>query len=194
MCNGAQCGGTPVLMGGGRSGDARVSRRGVGRAASATAGRSGRSSMLDGFQAGLSWITILRKRDAFREAFRGFDPRSWRTSARRTSLGCSRTPASSARAPRSRRRSAMRAPISRWQADGEDFSAFAWSFVGGTPVKIRRRRSGQNAALRGDLDGAEEARIQVRRARSSSMPGCRRPAWSTITCPAAFDATRSSAR
>ena len=30
--------------------------------------------VLDGFQAGLSWITILRKRDAFRRAFDGFDP------------------------------------------------------------------------------------------------------------------------
>jgi DNA-3-methyladenine glycosylase I len=30
--------------------------------------------MLDGFQAGLSWITILRKRDNFRAAFEGFDP------------------------------------------------------------------------------------------------------------------------
>lgn len=30
--------------------------------------------ILDGFQAGLAWITILRKRDAFREAFQGFDP------------------------------------------------------------------------------------------------------------------------
>ncbi|MEM1299339.1 MAG: DNA-3-methyladenine glycosylase I [Pseudomonadota bacterium] len=30
--------------------------------------------ILDGFQAGLAWITILRKRDAFREAFDGFDP------------------------------------------------------------------------------------------------------------------------
>ncbi|QRZ12325.1 DNA-3-methyladenine glycosylase I [Paracoccus methylovorus] len=30
--------------------------------------------VLDGFQAGLSWITILRKRDAFREVFEGFDP------------------------------------------------------------------------------------------------------------------------
>jgi DNA-3-methyladenine glycosylase I len=30
--------------------------------------------VLDGFQAGLSWITILRKRDAFRAAFDGFDP------------------------------------------------------------------------------------------------------------------------
>jgi DNA-3-methyladenine glycosylase I len=30
--------------------------------------------VLDGFQAGLSWITILRKREAFRAAFCGFDP------------------------------------------------------------------------------------------------------------------------
>ena len=30
--------------------------------------------ILDGFQAGLSWITILRKRDAFRAAFHEFDP------------------------------------------------------------------------------------------------------------------------
>lgn len=29
---------------------------------------------LEGFQAGLSWITVLRKRDAFRAAFAGFDP------------------------------------------------------------------------------------------------------------------------
>jgi DNA-3-methyladenine glycosylase I len=30
--------------------------------------------ILDGFQAGLSWITILKKRDNFRQAFEGFDP------------------------------------------------------------------------------------------------------------------------
>jgi DNA-3-methyladenine glycosylase I len=30
--------------------------------------------MLDGFQAGLSWTIILRKRDAFRRAFKNFDP------------------------------------------------------------------------------------------------------------------------
>jgi DNA-3-methyladenine glycosylase I len=30
--------------------------------------------MLEGFQAGLSWITVLRKRDAFCTAFKGFDP------------------------------------------------------------------------------------------------------------------------
>jgi len=30
--------------------------------------------MLEGFQAGLAWITVLRKRDAFRDAFANFDP------------------------------------------------------------------------------------------------------------------------
>ena len=30
--------------------------------------------ILEGFQAGLSWITILKKREAFRKAFDGFDP------------------------------------------------------------------------------------------------------------------------
>ena len=30
--------------------------------------------MLEGFQAGLAWIIVLRKREAFREAFAGFDP------------------------------------------------------------------------------------------------------------------------
>ena len=32
--------------------------------------------ILDGFQAGLSWITILKKRDNFRAAFEGFDPQT----------------------------------------------------------------------------------------------------------------------
>ena len=30
--------------------------------------------MLEGFQAGLAWITVLKKREAFRKAFAGFDP------------------------------------------------------------------------------------------------------------------------
>lgn len=30
---------------------------------------------LEGFQSGLSWLTILRKRESFRKAFRGFDPK-----------------------------------------------------------------------------------------------------------------------
>jgi DNA-3-methyladenine glycosylase I len=33
------------------------------------------SLMLEGFQAGLAWIVVLRKRDEFRKVFRGFDPK-----------------------------------------------------------------------------------------------------------------------
>ena len=39
---------------------------------------------LEGFQSGLSWITILRKRENFRSAFAGFDPDVVARSARRT--------------------------------------------------------------------------------------------------------------
>ena len=64
---------------------------------------------LDGFQAGLAWITILRKRPAFRAAFDGFDPGKdralRRTQGRRR---CSPIPASCATAARSRRRSGWR--------------------------------------------------------------------------------------
>ena len=43
--------------------------------------------VLEGFQAGLSWITILRKRENFRRAFDKFDPSASRTTAPRTSRG-----------------------------------------------------------------------------------------------------------
>ncbi len=38
--------------------------------------------MLEGFQAGLSWRTILHRREGFRAAFRGFDPERSRNSVR----------------------------------------------------------------------------------------------------------------
>ena len=70
---------------------------------------------LEGFQAGLSWLTILRKREAFRRAFAGFDfEQVAALRRRRTSSACSATPASSATAARSRRRSTTRGAPSSW--------------------------------------------------------------------------------
>jgi hypothetical protein len=58
---------------------------------------------LEAFQSGLSWLTILRKRDAFRAAFDGFDiERVGPGTARPTSTGCWPTPGSCATGPRSR--------------------------------------------------------------------------------------------
>ena len=54
--------------------------------------------ILEGAQAGLSWITILKKRDAYRAAFAGFDPEWWPVSTGRRWRSSWPTPASCATA------------------------------------------------------------------------------------------------
>ncbi|HEX3344161.1 MAG TPA: DNA-3-methyladenine glycosylase I [Polyangiaceae bacterium] len=91
--------------------------------------------MLDGFQAGLSWITVLRKRDAFRQAFAGFDPvKVARFGERDVArlLG-------NAGIIRSRAKIASTIAGARVYCDmadrGEDFATLAWSFTGGKVQK-----------------------------------------------------------
>jgi DNA-3-methyladenine glycosylase I len=90
--------------------------------------------MLDGFQAGLAWITILRKRDAFREVFKSFDPE---VVARFDEIDIERL-LGDARIIRSR--SKIEATIGNARAylamrdTGEDFSAFIWGMAGGEPI------------------------------------------------------------
>lgn len=85
--------------------------------------------MLDGFQAGLSWLTILKKREAFRRAFAGFDPVRV---ARFDAADIDRLLADPGIV---RSRSKIEAVIGNarayveMQADGEDFAEFVWSFV-----------------------------------------------------------------
>lgn len=90
--------------------------------------------MLDGFQAGLSWRTILHKREAFREAFEGFDPN---IVARYGQADIDRLLQNSgivrSRAKIESTIGGARAYLAMQQA-GEDFSAFAWGFVGGKPI------------------------------------------------------------
>jgi DNA-3-methyladenine glycosylase I len=93
--------------------------------------------VLDGFQAGLSWITILRKREAFREEFRGFDPRVV------AKFGEQEITRALANAGIVRSRAKIEATIAnahaylKMEANGEDLSTFAWSLVGDSPAKIR---------------------------------------------------------
>ena len=90
--------------------------------------------MLDGFQAGLSWLTILRKRDAFRAAFEGFVPE---TVARFTPADVERLMQNAGIV---RSRAKIEAAIGNakaylaMQAAGEDFSDFVWGLAGGQPV------------------------------------------------------------
>ena len=91
--------------------------------------------VLDGFQAGLAWITILRKRDAFREAFAGFDPD---TVARFGETDRARLMADAGIIRSNAKIDAAIHGARIWceMADnGEDFSAWLWSFVGGAPIQ-----------------------------------------------------------
>ncbi|HEX6860634.1 MAG TPA: DNA-3-methyladenine glycosylase I [Caulobacteraceae bacterium] len=91
--------------------------------------------VLDGFQAGLAWITILRKREAFRAAFDNFDPEKV---ARYGEADRARLMAD---AGIIRSNAKIDAAISgaRIYLDmrdrGEDFSEFLWGIVGGEPVQ-----------------------------------------------------------
>ena len=91
--------------------------------------------VLDGFQAGLAWITILRKREGMRDAFDGFDPE---IIARYGDADIERL-LGDARIIRSRAKINSAIKGARiWlemRDNGEDFSEWLWSFVGGTPLQ-----------------------------------------------------------
>ena len=91
--------------------------------------------VLDGMQAGLSWITILRKRDAIRAAFDGFDP------AKVAAYGDADMDRLLGDPGIIRSRLKCRAAIDgariflHMAERGEDFSEYLWGFVDGRPVQ-----------------------------------------------------------
>lgn len=91
--------------------------------------------MLEGFQAGLAWIVILRKREAFRKAFKGFDP------AKVARFGEKQIARLLANPDIVRSRAKIEATIEgariylAMQTAGEDFSAWAWKMAGGKPMQ-----------------------------------------------------------
>ncbi|GJE77967.1 DNA-3-methyladenine glycosylase I [Methylorubrum suomiense] len=91
--------------------------------------------ILDGFQAGLSWITILRRREGFRRAFAGFEPERV---ARFTEADVERLMGD---AGIIRNRAKIRGAIAGAQAwlaieeAGPGFSRFLWDFCDGRPIQ-----------------------------------------------------------
>ncbi len=90
--------------------------------------------ILDGFQAGLAWITILRKREAFRAAFEGFRPEAIAT------WGEAEVQRLLADPGIVRHRGKIEGTIAGAQAwlrieAREGFSPFLWAFVGGRPIQ-----------------------------------------------------------
>jgi DNA-3-methyladenine glycosylase I len=91
--------------------------------------------MLEGFQAGLAWITVLQKRDALRAAFKGFDPVKV---ARFTQRDVERLLKDEG-IIRSRAKILATIEGARiWLAmheAGEDFAAWVWAMAGGKPIQ-----------------------------------------------------------
>lgn len=91
--------------------------------------------MLEGFQAGLAWITVLRKRDAFRAAFQGFDAKRVAAFQSADVMRLLGDPGII------RSRAKIEATIEgarifqEMLGAGEDFAGFAWKLAGGKPIK-----------------------------------------------------------
>ena len=99
--------------------------------------------MLEGFQAGLSWSIILRKREGFRRAFKGFDPRKV---ARFGEVEIARLMVDEGIV---RARAKIEATIAgakiynEMEKAGEDFSAWVWGMVGGKAIQDSWDQSGR---------------------------------------------------
>ncbi|WP_127091262.1 DNA-3-methyladenine glycosylase I [Aquabacter cavernae] len=122
--------------------------------------------LLDGFQAGLAWITILRKRDNFRRAFDGFEPEVI------VRYGPEKVAALMADAGIVRNRAKIEGAILSARAylelreKGVDFSAFLWESVGGETF-VRR------PLVPSDIPGeTAESRLLSKRLKAAGFKFC----------------------
>lgn len=99
--------------------------------------------LLEGAQAGLSWSTILNKREGYREAFAGFDPERIARFGKREQARLMSNPGIV------RNRLKIEAAIGNarayleYQAQHGSFARHLWSFVGGRPIQNRFRETTQ---------------------------------------------------
>lgn len=113
--------------------------------------------ILEGAQAGLSWITVLRKRENYRAAFDNFDPVKIAryTEAKKAKLLLNEGII--------RNRLKIESVVKNakaylaMQKDGEDFSEFLWSFVGGKPQNNKRSHLNQVPASTPESDAMSKA-------------------------------------
>jgi DNA-3-methyladenine glycosylase I len=107
--------------------------------------------ILEGAQAGLSWATILNKRDAYREAFAGFDAERVARFTKRDVARLLNNPGIV------RNRLKIESTIGNARAflklqEGTGFANHLWSFVGGKPIQNQIRTHGQVPATSKESD------------------------------------------
>ncbi len=116
--------------------------------------------MLEGFQAGLSWNIILRKREGFRKAFKGFDPKKV------AKFGEPEIARLMADEGIVRARAKIEATIAgariycEMEKSGEGFAEWVWGLVGGRPVQDSWDQRG-GAEQRGRIPAATEMSEKV---------------------------------
>ena len=96
--------------------------------------------VLEGMQAGLSWLTILRKRENFRRAFAGFDPLQVARFGKREIARLMADPGIVRNALKIHSSVANAQALLRVREDFGSFDKYLWQFVDGAP-RINRRRS-----------------------------------------------------
>jgi len=117
--------------------------------------------ILEGAQAGLSWSTILKKREAYRKAFDNFDP------AVVAGYGRAKIRALLADSGIVRNRLKIESAVTNARAFIEvsesfgSFDAYIWGFVGGTPV-VNRPRSAKHVPPRTALSDAVSRDLKER--------------------------------
>lgn len=113
--------------------------------------------ILEGAQAGLSWETILRKREAYREAFQNFDPARVARFSRAQVARLLRNPGIV------RNRLKVESAVTNAKAflavqkEFGSFDAFLWDLAGGRPRVNRWRRPGQVPARTAQSDELSKA-------------------------------------
>lgn len=108
--------------------------------------------VLEGMQAGLSWLTVLKKRENYRKAFSGFDPRKVARYDRR------KIQSLLSDSGIIRNRLKIEAAVSNAKAflavqeEFGSFNRYVWKFIGGKPVRNRWARISQIPATSSESD------------------------------------------
>lgn len=113
--------------------------------------------ILEGMQAGLSWFTVLKKREEFRKAFDNFDAKKI------AKYNSKKIESLLNNAGIIRNKLKINAAVKNAQAFLEipDFSAYIWSFVGGKPIK-NQRKNGKSIPAATDISDAMSKDLKKR--------------------------------
>ena len=112
--------------------------------------------ILEGAQAGLSWSTVLKKREGYRKAFAQFDPNKVSRFSEKRIETLLQNPDIIRNRLKVRAAVANAQAFLRVQVEYGRFDAYVWQFVGGTPIQNRWRSMNEVPATSPESDALSE--------------------------------------